>query len=382
MNRGHSLSQFYPSVVMNVASPSFQIKKLVYLLLIRFAHQEPDTALLAINTLQKDLNDQNALIRAQSLRVFSSIRVPVIAPLIQLSIRKCWSDSSPFVRKSCANAIIQCYQLDPSKKDSLVDMIQTLLKVLGSAIAAFQMICPDRIDLLHSHYYKLANVLIDSDDWSCIEIVECLLFYCRKQFMDPCLSEPDTDYLYLQSKIHSLLARNNSAVVVSAVRFLFYTAGKNNQNETLLNQCIQALLRCLLFAKEEEWSLLYSIVFPICKSYPHLMGHYRHLFYIFGSDSLQMKTMKLHLLSCLLHVYGDSILSQLTLYTRGMFKCHSTFVFTYRSTRRFCNSSDSYFMSCFKRSLSTSIESFDFTFISYKWYISFLINLCKYNMIR
>ena len=40
-------------VVKNVASASFEVRKLVYIYLLRYAEQEPDLALLSINTFQK-----------------------------------------------------------------------------------------------------------------------------------------------------------------------------------------------------------------------------------------------------------------------------------------------------------------------------------------
>lgn len=40
-------------VVKNVASTSFEVRKLVYIYLLRYAEQEPDLALLSINTFQK-----------------------------------------------------------------------------------------------------------------------------------------------------------------------------------------------------------------------------------------------------------------------------------------------------------------------------------------
>ena len=64
-----------------------QIKKLVYVYLVRYAEEQQDVALLSISTFQKALKDPNQLIRASALRVLSSIRVPIIAPIMMLSIK-------------------------------------------------------------------------------------------------------------------------------------------------------------------------------------------------------------------------------------------------------------------------------------------------------
>ena len=44
-------------------------------------------ALLSISTFQKALKDPNQLIRASALRVLSSIRVSIIAPIMMVAIK-------------------------------------------------------------------------------------------------------------------------------------------------------------------------------------------------------------------------------------------------------------------------------------------------------
>lgn len=87
-----------------------EIRKLVYIYLLRYAEQEPDLALLSINTFQKDLSDSNPLIRAMALRVLSGIKVPMIGSIVVLAIKKCAADISPYVKKAAAQAIPKCYR--------------------------------------------------------------------------------------------------------------------------------------------------------------------------------------------------------------------------------------------------------------------------------
>lgn len=211
ISKGRDVSEFFPDVVKNVASQNLEIRKLVYIYLLRYAEQEPDLALLSINTFQKDLTDQNQLIRAMALRVMSGIRVPVISPIVLLAIKKCVTDLSAYVRKTAAHAIPKCYRycnfiillllfknlysiapliysffnsLDPSQKDALVDIITTLLKdnssfTIGSVIMAFNEVCPHRFDLIHPHFRKLCRMLIDADEWGQVAIIGLLLRYAR-----------------------------------------------------------------------------------------------------------------------------------------------------------------------------------------------------------
>lgn len=53
--------------------------------------------------------DPNQLIRASALRVLSSIRVQMIAPILMLAIKESARDMSPYVRKVAAHAIPKLY---------------------------------------------------------------------------------------------------------------------------------------------------------------------------------------------------------------------------------------------------------------------------------
>ncbi|KAG7147176.1 AP-3 complex subunit beta like protein [Verticillium longisporum] len=72
MYRAQKTLPFFSSVVKNVASPNIEIKKLVYIYLIHHAEQEPDLALLSINTIQKSLSDTNPHVRALALKTMAS----------------------------------------------------------------------------------------------------------------------------------------------------------------------------------------------------------------------------------------------------------------------------------------------------------------------
>jgi AP-3 complex subunit beta len=190
VTRGVDASAFFADVVKNVVTATGDVKKLVYMFLVHYAESQPDLALLAINNFQKDLSDQNQLIRALALRVMSSIRVPMIAGLQVLAVKKCASDTSPYVRKTAALAIAKCHRLDEDQLPNLVEIISTLLgdrstMVLGAAVAAYWEVCPEQYELLHPHYRKLCHLLADIDEWGQILLLNVLISYSRTQFVDP-----------------------------------------------------------------------------------------------------------------------------------------------------------------------------------------------------
>lgn len=143
MAKGRDVSDLFPAVVKNVASKNIEVKKLVYVYLTRYAEEQQDLALLSISTFQRALKDPNQLIRASALRVLSSIRVPMIVPIMLLAIKESSVDMSPFVRKTAAHAIPKLYSLDPETKEELINILEKLLAdrttlVIGSAVMAFE----------------------------------------------------------------------------------------------------------------------------------------------------------------------------------------------------------------------------------------------------
>ena len=110
---GRDASTFFSDVVKNVAAANMELKKLVYMYLVRYAGEQPDLALLSVNSFQRDLENGNQLIRASALRVMSSIRLPIIQPIVLMAVVKCAKDSSAHVRRAAANALPKLAAAEP-----------------------------------------------------------------------------------------------------------------------------------------------------------------------------------------------------------------------------------------------------------------------------
>ena len=49
--------------------------------------------------------------------------------------------------------------------------------VVGSAVMAFEEVCPERIELIHKNYRKLCNLLVDVEEWGQVVIINMLSRY-------------------------------------------------------------------------------------------------------------------------------------------------------------------------------------------------------------
>ncbi|EST04985.2 Clathrin/coatomer adaptor, adaptin-like, N-terminal [Kalmanozyma brasiliensis GHG001] len=190
ISKGRDASSFLPAVLKLTSSSNLDVRKLVYIVLLRYANSNPDLTLLSINSFQRDLSDPSPLIRAMALRVLSSIKVSMVAPIVIMAVTKASRDPNLYVRKIAALAIPKCHQIDRSQLDSLQEVLATLLAdrspyVLGAALSAFQRMCPTNWQLLHQNYRRICHALSDMDEWGQITAIQVLSRYARANLVQP-----------------------------------------------------------------------------------------------------------------------------------------------------------------------------------------------------
>uniref|UniRef100_A0A673HHI5 AP-3 complex subunit beta n=1 Tax=Sinocyclocheilus rhinocerous TaxID=307959 RepID=A0A673HHI5_9TELE len=321
--KGKNASELFPAVVKNVASKNIELKKLVYVYLVRYAEEQQDLALLSISTFQRALKDPNQLIRASALRVLSSIRVPIIVPIMMLAIKEAATDLSPYVRKTAAHAIQKLYSLDPDQKEHLIEVIEKLLKdkstlVAGSVVMAFEEVCPDRIDLIHKNYRKLCNLLVDVEEWGQVVIIHMLTRYARTQFVSPWREDAvfdensakafydseeerrvDQSKPYIMDPDHRLLLRNtkpllqsrNTAVVMAVSQLYWHLAPKHE-----LSIITKSLVRLLRSHREVQYIVLQNIA-TMSIQRKGMFEPFMKSFYVRSTDATHIKTLKLEILT-------------------------------------------------------------------------------------
>ncbi|KAH0547650.1 hypothetical protein FGG08_000139 [Glutinoglossum americanum] len=344
MYRSQPCLPFFSSVVKNVASPNIEIKKLVYIYLLHHAEAEPDLALLSINTIQKSLTDQNPQVRAMALKVMSGIRVPVISQIVSLAIKRGCADMSPYVRKAAALAIPKCYRLDPKTLPQLIESLSVLFGdrqyyVVGAAVTAFMEICPERMDLVHSHYRGLIRKLVDMDEWGQLATLKLMTVYARKCFprrtsrirkegsigfygdedegaeegREVQLLDPDLELLLKACK--PLLQSRNSAVIVAVARCYYYLG-----TPEYIDIAVGPLISLLRTPQDIQHIALYNIA-AVCLTRPETFVKYATHFLIRITDPPYIWRLKLEILAIIFPYCGPHmngvILSELEHFSRG-----------------------------------------------------------------
>ncbi|GAB7362251.1 hypothetical protein MBLNU230_g2275t1 [Neophaeotheca triangularis] len=322
---------FFAAVLKTLSNPYPSTRPLVYTYLLHHAEEDPDTALLSINTIQKSLSDSNPRVRAMALKTMAGIKVPVIGQIVNLAIKKGTGDMSPIVRKAAALACVKCVRLDSTTRPQVEEYIATLLQdkqyyVAGAAVQAFMEVCPERLDLIHPNYRTLCKQMVDMDEWGQLALLRLMTTYARRCFprrtkrvrkaqtrtaeakatdfyedLEPQnepdeadfeeVEELDPDLSLLLNSSQPLLSSRNSAVIMSAARLYLYLSPKTHLPLTV------GPLIALLRSPQEVIQVALSNIVHITLTDPQLFApHYRH-FLIRSTESPHIWQLKLEMLT-------------------------------------------------------------------------------------
>lgn len=316
-----------------------EIKKLVYMFLIYYSEDNEELALLCINTLQKDLTANSQRTRANAMRAMSSLRVPVVVPLVMLALKTAVKDPSAYVRKAAAAAIPKLYRMDNGCADELVPLIETMLtstepEVLSSTIFAFHEVCPDRNDLLHQHFRKICHLLADFTEWGQVLVLKVLTRYARLQFRSPFIDHEakegkkppkpkkkkkfysdaesdsnsdassssseedeqssldlDPDHALLLKQGGQLIQSRNSGVIMALVTLFFNLAPKDD-----CPRIIKPLMRMIRNRREISYVLLANVS-TMAAQRPALFRSFIQDFFVASSDPRYIRDLKLDVLA-------------------------------------------------------------------------------------
>ncbi|XP_063901461.1 AP-3 complex subunit beta-1-like isoform X3 [Zophobas morio] len=332
MSSGVDVSCFFPFVVKKIVSDCLEVKRLVYLYILRYAEKEAELILMSVNTFQKDIKHTDPFIRANALRALTGIRLKLLAPIMLTAVQGSARDFFPYVRKITAHALLKIYALDATLKDSLIEILIQLLHdrsliVLGGSLLAFQNICPERHDLLHAHYRTIVRRSVDFDEWSQLIALQLLTQYGRVQFANPnrdgksfdnsssegsvaTLKALDPDHKLLLECMHNLFYSRNGAVVLEVCKLYYYLAPYSE-----FSQIGRAMCRFVASRKEISYSFLLNIE-TMSKRHPEIFTPHLQSFLVYTSDPLQIKLTKISILLNLLNDSNVSILfNELKMYS-------------------------------------------------------------------
>lgn len=319
VSKGRDASPFLASVFKLASSTSLEVRKLVYIVVLRYAPQHPDLALLSINSFQRDLSEPNPLIRGMALRALSGMRVQDAWSIVVMAVGKAVRDTHPYVRRVAAFALMRCFQMDAENREMLMGHVETLLRdrspqVLGPAVAAFQELAPTRWDLLHRHVQKLCYALADMDAWSQPLCLDVLVHYARLHFPAPRddTHTLDAELALLLDHIDLLLTSTQPSTVLAATRALLALGPQHRHAPA-----VHALLRLVRTTPDVAYIATLRIL-GLCATHRPYLAPHTTTFYVRVSDPAYLALAKLRVLVQLVqHTDANTMADELVVYTRA-----------------------------------------------------------------
>lgn len=303
MTVGKDVGTLFPDVLNCMQTDNLELKKLVYLYLMNYAKNQPDMAIMAVNTFVKDCEDPNPLIRALAVRTMGCIRVDKITEYLCEPLRKCLKDEDPYVRKTAAVCVAKLHDINGYlvEEQGFLDALRDLLSdgnpmVVANAVAALSEINEASlsgkpvIDLTPQIVSKLLTALNECSEWGQVFILDSLANYNPKE---------EREAQSICERVTPRLAHANAAVVLSAVKVLMKFMEMMPSDvefiQSLTKKLAPPLVTLLSTEPEVQYVALRNINLIVQKR-PDILKHEIKVFFVKYNDPIYVKLEKLDIM--------------------------------------------------------------------------------------
>ncbi|KAH7096112.1 Adaptor protein complex beta subunit [Auriculariales sp. MPI-PUGE-AT-0066] len=297
---GNDMSPLFPDVVQCLATPSLEIKKMVYLFLVSYGRARPQQTEYVIPSFIEDCHDRNPLIRALAIRTMSYIPLPRLLEALIDPLRASLRDKDPYVRKTAAMCVAKLFFHDPLlvEREGFIDMLRDLLAdanstVVSNAVVALMEISDrsDKIDLKLN--FTVANKLVvamgECSEWGQIYILDSLLSFVPQSFQE---AEQLADRIVIR------LQHANSAVVLTSIKVLLYLMNYMDNKKVIEFLCRKMgppLVTLLSSGPEVQYVALRNILLIIQRR-PTVLRNDVKVFFCKYNDPIYVKLAKLEIM--------------------------------------------------------------------------------------
>ncbi|ONM40060.1 Beta-adaptin-like protein A [Zea mays] len=282
-----------------------------YLYVGAHARAHPDLALLTINFLQRDCQDQDPTIRGLALRSLCSLRVPNLVEYLVTPLTTGLKDPSAYVRMIAAVGAAKLYHISATAciDADLPASLKALMlsdpdaQVVANCLHALQEIwaleaakseaAAREIETLHSKpvVFYLLNKIKEFSEWA-----QCIVLELASKF----LPSDNNEIFDIMNLLEDRLQHANGAVVLATIKvFLHLTMSMTDVHQQVYER-IKAPLLTLVGAgsPEQSYSVLCHLHLLVMRA-PMLFSSDYKSFYCQFSDPSYVKKLKLEMLTAI-----------------------------------------------------------------------------------
>ncbi|XP_041859159.1 AP-4 complex subunit beta-1 [Melanotaenia boesemani] len=280
MSQGVNVSDLFSEMVKACATVDVVQKKLVYVFLCSYATLNPELSLLVINTLRKDCQDPNPMVRSLALRNMSNLRLPSLVEYVEQPLAAGLRDRAACVRRVAVLGWAKLHNLQPNSDidATVVNELYNLLRdpdpvVMVNCLRALEEILKEEGGVVINKpiTHHLLNRLKDCDIWGQCEVLRVLQRY------HPQSEDELFDILSLLDT--SLISSHPPVMAATLSLFLSLSSGLPAVSLAALQRvCGPLLAACGSGSREMKFAALCHIQL-LLRSVPGLMAaHYKRFF--------------------------------------------------------------------------------------------------------
>jgi vesicle coat complex subunit len=223
MRQGESVAQLFSSVLRCVRTDDLQLKRLVYLYLVTYSSQQPEEAIMVVNTFIVDSADGNPIVRALAVRAMCRIKLDTVAEHMIVPLKRSLKDKDPYVRKTAAIAVSKLYDVIPEAVENaqLLHSLSDLIgdenpMVIANAAASLLEVNERRSVPVFAVDERTVSPIIGAMT-QCSGWVQAILLDSLASYTPT----SETDAAFLIDRLVPFLKHENPAVVVSSFRCIY-----------------------------------------------------------------------------------------------------------------------------------------------------------------
>ncbi|OHT14265.1 Adaptin N terminal region family protein [Tritrichomonas foetus] len=299
MRAGENVQTLFSSMLRCVKTSDLELKKLTYLYLVTYSAQEPEQAIMAVNTFIQDSQDPNALVRALAVRTMCRIRLESVAEYMVIPLKKCLADSDPYVRKTAAFGVAKLYDVIPEAVENaqLFDDLLKLLSdenpmVVSNTTAAIFEINEHRTTPIFTLNPQTVTPILSALS-NCSEWCQTIMYDALSHY------RPDTadDAGFLIERLIPYLKHNNPAVVIGSFKCIFeYMEIAKKDPAELFQQIIPPFITLVTSSEPEIQYVVLRTLTLFVQKYPKALSREIRVFFCKYNDPSYIKMEKLNVM--------------------------------------------------------------------------------------
>ena len=299
MTQGIDVSSLFGEMVKASATQDVRQKKLVYLYICRYAHENQELSLMAINTLLKDMNDQNPIVRGLALRSLCSLQLEGLPEFARAPLKAGLADKSAYVRRVVVLSVAKLHRHYPQliHELNMASFLYQAMKdrdaqvVINSICALNEILAGEGGIVINKNMVDyLLHRFSDFSEWGQAVVLETLTKYKIQE---------ESELMDLLNRLDPHLETQNTGVLMAVIKLFMFVIDDMPPLQVDAAQRIKPVL--LNIASSSSPEICYSALAHIeilFDRLPSLNLQQNHkTFYCRYSDPVYVKVKKVEILA-------------------------------------------------------------------------------------